>query len=260
MQRKYPSEHREQNVINAKPSPAANPGRKGKNMKTINCEQFVSLNSLIGSNERKAYLAKFSAIRNEWTALDILKIEQLDACERLEVVLHEALIDAQILHEFACRCAERALTHVDNPDQRSIAAIEIKRKWLHGECSYNEFLEAWRAACDVIRTAGFTLICAAWAAAYATSPKPEEAAQNASTNAATIAAEAAEINVIPAMRGAQYVADTPKWRAETDAAQAAWDAASDAERAAAYAARDTARDAEYNWQVAELIKMLEEEK
>ena len=35
-----------------------------------------------------------------------------------------------ILHEFACRCAEDALALMKQPDRRSIAAIRAKRDWL----------------------------------------------------------------------------------------------------------------------------------
>jgi len=57
---------------------------------------------------------------------------------------------------------------VDNPDPRSIAAIEAKRKWLRGEITDKE-LDAARAAArdvawDVARTAANA---AAWDAANA---------------------------------------------------------------------------------------------
>ena len=51
------------------------------------------------------------------------------------------------LHEFACWCAERALKAVENPDPRSIAAIEAKRKWLRGEIADDEL----SAACSATR-------------------------------------------------------------------------------------------------------------
>lgn len=173
-------------------------------MKTITYEDFVSFNPcwLIDDEERDKHaeqLAGYRAIRDEWSALDILRLDEADAEDRLWLVLREELIDAPILHEFACRCAERALSRIDKPDERSIAAIEAKRKWLSGEI-------------------------------------PEEA-----------------------MDAARDVA----WAAERDAAGAAeWAAACasarDASRSAASAAEwDASRSAEREWQIAELMRMLE---
>lgn len=54
----------------------------------------------------------------------------------------------KVLHEFVCRCAERALSRIDNPDPRSIAAIIAKRKWLNGEIT-DEELDETRAAAKV---------------------------------------------------------------------------------------------------------------
>ncbi|MCI9553017.1 MAG: hypothetical protein HFE94_05730 [Acutalibacter sp.] len=57
-----------------------------------------------------------------------------------------------MLHEFACRCAEEALKLVEEPDPRSVAAIEAKRKWLRGEIGDRE-LEAARKATRAAREA-----------------------------------------------------------------------------------------------------------
>lgn len=51
-----------------------------------------------------------------------------------------------ILHEFACRVAEQTLAKIDNPDPRSLAAIEAKRKWMRGEISDKELYAAQDAA------------------------------------------------------------------------------------------------------------------
>jgi len=63
------------------------------------------------------------------------------------------MLDAAILHEFACRCAEEALKLVVNPDPRSMAAIAAKRAWLRGEITDDELLVAWvdaKTAADAI--------------------------------------------------------------------------------------------------------------
>lgn len=171
-------------------------------MKTITYEDFVSFNPcwLTYEEERNEHadqLAGYRAMRDEWSALDILRLDEVDAEDRLWLVLREELIDAPILHEFACRCADRALARIEMPDSRSVEAIEAKRKWLRREI-------------------------------------PEEA-MDAARDAARAAARAAE------------------WAA-------AWSAAWAAARAAAWAAAmAAARATEREWQIAELMSMLEEQ-
>jgi hypothetical protein len=53
---------------------------------------------------------------------------------------------SDILHEFACRCAEDALRKCGIKDKHSWAAIEAKRKWLRGEIADKELSAAWSAA------------------------------------------------------------------------------------------------------------------
>ena len=96
----------------------------------------------------------------------MLALDDLDAEDRLWAVLREEFLPADLLHEFACRCAEKALEHVDNPDPRSIAAITAKRQWLRGEITDEELSAArdaaWAAARGVAWAAARD---AAWAAA-----------------------------------------------------------------------------------------------
>jgi uncharacterized protein involved in type VI secretion and phage assembly len=71
-----------------------------------------------------------------------------------------------VLHEFACRCAEDALSLVDNPDERSVAVIKAKRDWVAGKISRNSFDAAARAARAAARDAPYAARDAACAAAY----------------------------------------------------------------------------------------------
>ena len=58
-----------------------------------------------------------------------------------------SMIDAtNILHEFACRCAEDALKKAGIKDKRCWKAIETKRKWLKGKATDNEWDAARYAA------------------------------------------------------------------------------------------------------------------
>jgi hypothetical protein len=79
------------------------------------------------------------------------------------------MIDAtNVLHEFACWCAEQALLQEREagrePDPRSWAAIEAKRKWLRGEITDSELAAAREAAWAATRAAARE---AAWAATKA---------------------------------------------------------------------------------------------
>ena len=144
-------------------------------MKTVTVEQFKSFRPCwLETAEGRADFARIAAIRDEWTALDVLNLPNVSAVDKLWSVLREEFIDAPILHEFACRCAEYALSFVDNPDPRSIAAIDAKRKWLRGEIKDEELratwdsagAAAWDAAGDAARAAaGATAWAAAWDAA-----------------------------------------------------------------------------------------------
>ena len=143
-------------------------------MKTVTPEQFKGFGPCwLEDAAGRERFASIAALRAEWTALDVLNLPNVSAGDKLWSVLREEFIDAPILHEFACRCAEYALSFVDNPDPRSIAAIEAKRKWLRGEIKDKE-----------LRAAG----AAAWAAARAAAG---DAARAAAGDAARAAARAA---------------------------------------------------------------------
>ena len=136
-------------------------------MKTVTVGQFKSFRPCwLETAEGRKRFARIAAIRDEWTALDVLNLPNVSAADKLWSVLREEFIDAPILHEFACRCAEYALSFMDNPDPRSIAAIDAKRKWLRGEIKDKELRAARDAASDAAwDAAGAAASDAAWAAA-----------------------------------------------------------------------------------------------
>ena len=195
-------------------------------MKTVTPEQFKEFGPcwLKTAAGRKRY-ARVAAMRDEWSALDVLALDGVSNKDKLWAVLREEFIDAPVLHEYACRCAEYALTFVREPDSRSIAAIEAKRKWLRGEISNDDLTAAWDAA------------WAAYDAAYD--------AARAAANAARAAARAAAWD-------AAWSAADAAW----SAAAAAWDAA--AARDAADAARAAARAAAREHEVKLLKELLRE--
>lgn len=141
-------------------------------MKTVTPEQFKEFGPcwLETAAGRKKY-ARVAAMRDEWSALDVLALDGVSNEDKLWAVLREEFIDAPVLHEYACRCAEYALTFVSKPDSRSVAAIEAKRKWLRGEISNDDLTAArdaaWAAAWVAAAAAWVAARDAAWAAARA---------------------------------------------------------------------------------------------
>ena len=195
-------------------------------MKTVTPKQLKEFGPCwLGTAAGRKRYARDAAMRDEWSALDVLALDGVSNKDKLWAVLREEFIDAPVLHEYACRCAEYALTFVKEPDSRSIAAIEAKRKWLRGEISNDDLTAAWDAA------------WAAYDAAYD--------AARAAANAARAAARAAAWD-------AAWSAADAAW----SAAAAAWDAA--AARDAADAARAAARAAAREHEVKLLKELLRE--
>ena len=145
-------------------------------MKTVTYEEFLRFDPCWLNDGRAEKLAKIGARKKDWSALDILKLRGVSDEDKLWAVLREELIDAPLLHEFACRCAERALTNAKVEDKRSWDAIAAKRAWLRGEMTDEQLAKAsatawdaaWDAARDAARDAAWDAARdAAWAAAWA---------------------------------------------------------------------------------------------
>jgi len=120
---------------------------------------------------------------------DVIESED-KLCGRRRTVLW--MMDAtRILHEFACACAEDALALVEQPDERSVAAIEAKRSWLKGEITDKKLDSAWAAAWDASQNVAWVASAAASAAAWAASRSAARAASAAARDAAWAAARAA---------------------------------------------------------------------
>ena len=151
--------------------------------------------------------------RETITAFDVLDMD-IPAEDRLWAVLR--MVPDPILHEFACRIAEAVLMRERRagrePDPRSWAAIDAKRKWLRGEIGDKELHAAREAAwCAAMNDAR----CAAWQAAW-------------------YAAWCAAMN--DARNAAWYAAWHAAWYAARNAARnAAWSAALNATREGQFA-------------------------
>ena len=201
-------------------------------MKTVTVEQFRKFGPCwLETAEGREKFARIAAIRNEWTALDVLNLPDVSVQDKFWSVLREEFIEAPILHEFACRCAEYALSFVESPDPRSIAAIEAKRKWLRGEITDAEL--------DVARG------------------EARDAAHDAAMYAARIAARVAAQDVAWVI--ARVIAQDAAWAAARNVVwSAANDAALDIACAAWVAASRAARDAAREHEVEILRELLEE--
>lgn len=170
-----------------------------------------------------------------FTALDVLNLEGISDELKISVVEIPGFIHSEILNEFACRCAERALSRVEHPDSRSVAAIEAKRAWMKGEISDAELAAACEAAWDAARehalySSPAVLRAGAWAA-----------------------------HGVAYMNDAEYIAtecaDMAIWAALEATREDSEGFVGDSDR---YAAMDAAMAAERAWQVEELKKMLRE--
>ena len=171
-------------------------------MKSITYEEFLEFKPCwLKTEGGAARLKKIGARKERWTALDILALDDVDAEDKLWAVLREELIDARILHEFACWCAEDALSHVENADERSWNAIKVKRAWLRGEASDAERSAAEDAARAAERYVAWS---AAWSAAWyavlaAAGSAAEDAARFAAWYAAWFAAQEQQVEHLKGM-------------------------------------------------------------
>ena len=123
------------------------------------------------------------------TVVDILRVTDCPAEDRMWVVCREELIDARTLRLFAVWCARQSLKLETNPDQRSVNACDVAERYANGSATGIELAAAWDAA-----------RAAAWAAAW-------DAARAAAWDAARAAAWAA----------AWYAARAAAWAAAWDA-------------------------------------------
>ena len=161
-------------------------------LKTVTLEQFLTFYPCwLREESGRKRLERIAARKKEWTALDVLRLpdKEVSPADKLWAVLREEFIDARTLHEFACICAERALTLADVKDERCWNVIKAKRAWLRGEICDDELDAAWAAAW-----------AAAWDAARAAESAAAWAAESAAASAA--ASDAARAAVWSAERAA----------------------------------------------------------
>ena len=134
-------------------------------MKTITVDQLLEWEPCWSESK----IRKLAGDNINWSALDILALEKVSVDRKLRVVLREELIDAPVLHEYGCLCAESVL-HLTHDKAREVCrnAIDTKRRWLRGDATDEELAAAQSAAGSAV---GATAWAATWAAAQATQVK-----------------------------------------------------------------------------------------
>jgi len=170
------------------------------------------------------------------TAIDILRVSDCPATDRLWVVCREELIDAKTLRLFAVWCAREALKLLDNPDKRSVDACDVSERFANGQATRDELYAADAAARASARAAAWDAAGAAAGAAWAAAGDSAGAAAWAAARAAADAAAWAAADAAARAAWAAWVAWVA-WAAADAAARAAADAAWAAADAAAWAAQ-----------------------
>lgn len=116
-------------------------------MKTVTLEQFLTFSTYwLDEEDSKERLREIGLRENEWTALDVLALEEVSADDRLWTVLREDFLSKNTLYEFALLCAEHTLTIAKVTNERCWNAIKVKRAWVRGEASDDELDTARHAA------------------------------------------------------------------------------------------------------------------
>lgn len=93
----------------------------------------------------------------EWrgTILDVINFRRVPVVDRIWCAI-QCLSDKQ-RRLFAAWCARRALSLIDNPDPRSIKAVDVAERFANGEATTAELLAAraaaWSAAGSAARSA-----------------------------------------------------------------------------------------------------------
>ena len=196
-------------------------------MKRITVDLIMSLDPC--EEYSRDRITKLFSGRKSVALKTVLKTDKIQHNDKLWLLLRTQFIPENDLHELACQFAEHVLPIFEteySDDKRPRLAIEAKRKWLQGEITTNELKAA--------RDAAWAAWDAPWAAAWAA-----RAARDAAWAAKAAARDAA-------------------WAAARDAAwAAARNAARAAKAAAGNAARAAAWDAEEQWQIKQIINVIE---
>jgi hypothetical protein len=156
------------------------------------------------------------------TPLQVVKNTTILVDDQYWMLVYASNATDRILREHACWCARQALSSIENPDPRSIQAIEVAEKFARGEATLEELdttqKAAWSAAdaaakaAKVVKTATRHAVYATYAANAACAAAETAAyyvnVANAAWNAAWYAVRVADNTTNTVNRG--IVEDTRK--------------------------------------------------
>ena len=158
-------------------------------LKTATVDDLLSWNPCY----EEAHIRALAGGRTEFTALDVLQHPDINAQDKLWVILRPHLLDDRTLRLFACNCAERALCLFEREypdDTRPRNAIEVARRFADGAATSAEL----DSARDSARDARAAARAAAWAAARDSAWAARAAAWAAAWDSAWDSARAAELD------------------------------------------------------------------
>ena len=130
------------------------------------------------------------------TNLPPLEILELDipVANRFAVVLGEDRLPAAVLHEFACRCAERAISKIPDAGPDGPGWVQLKRMWMVGMIGDDDLIAVVTDAREAaLVTTGARTNVVAWAISWAVDPDPKTAAARTVRAAARVSARRREI-------------------------------------------------------------------
>ena len=109
------------------------------------------------------HIREIAGEKEDWTALDILTLDNVPAEDRLWAVLRPEFIDDKALRLFAVWCARQC----NQTDPVCINAIDVAERYAHGNATDAELSDAGYAARSAaLNAARFAALNAAWSAAW----------------------------------------------------------------------------------------------
>jgi len=137
-------------------------------MEKYNSDEIYKLGICYKKYELDALFLKAGV--TDVSILDILKTDLIPNQDKIYIC--SKILPDKLLHGFACDCAERALLRERNagrePDKRSWEAVRIKRLWIEGKITDEEWQKARAVRAAARIAAGAAAEVAARAAARVT--------------------------------------------------------------------------------------------
>jgi hypothetical protein len=220
--------------------------------KVVTIKDLVSW-TLLNENQIHAAIGD----RSEFDAADVLRLD-ISSQEKLRIVLRTRLLDNRTLRLFACNCVEHVLPIFERnypDDNRPRSILKVVQRFADGRATEDDLAVAQTSALNVSRELTWmvnynVVIAVARAANVDADYDPHSCFMAAAHAVAQAAAHAS---------GGNAYRDTD-WDIAKNAAESASDSRDwfITRNAACDAASDAAQDAERDWQIQNLIKLINE--